>query len=171
MAKIFNKLVRDRIPEIIEASGKTCLTATLSNEAYLHMLDQKLNEELAEYQESKAIEELADLLEVIAAIANASGSSWDHLMQIQEKKRRQRGGFDKRILLMEVSEEPTKRVSSNLPENTGKPWLPESDVLLCEMYDNGSSAKELCEYFKRSRSGIAARLVRLGKIQKRSELS
>ena len=52
MSKVFNKLVRDRIPEIIESSGKTCLTATLSDEAYIHMLDLKLNEELTEYQES-----------------------------------------------------------------------------------------------------------------------
>ena len=77
MAKTYNKLVRDRIPEIIESSGKTCLTATLSEEAYLHMLDQKLEEELSEYQESKSMEELADLIEVIAAVAKARGCSWE----------------------------------------------------------------------------------------------
>ena len=79
MAKTYNKLVRDRIPEIIESSGKTCLTATLSEEAYLHMLDQKLEEELSEYQESKSMEELADLIEVIAAVAKARGCSMDLL--------------------------------------------------------------------------------------------
>ena len=61
----YNKLVRDRIPEIIEASGKRCEYSILSGDAYLHMLDEKLNEELAEYQDSKSMEELADLLEVI----------------------------------------------------------------------------------------------------------
>ena len=48
----YHKLVRDRIPEIIEADGKTCTWETLSEEAYLQLLDKKLNEELAEYQES-----------------------------------------------------------------------------------------------------------------------
>ena len=57
--KTYHKLVRDRIPEIIEADGKTCVCETLSDEAYIRLLDQKLNEELAEYQESKSLEELA----------------------------------------------------------------------------------------------------------------
>ena len=52
--KAYHKLVRDRIPEIIEADGKTCVCETLSDEDYLYLLDQKLNEELAEYQESKS---------------------------------------------------------------------------------------------------------------------
>ena len=58
--KAYHKLVRDRIPEIIEADGKTCVTEILPDEQYLEMLDTKLNEELAEYQESKSLEELAD---------------------------------------------------------------------------------------------------------------
>ena len=57
--KTYHKLVRDRIPEIIEADGKTCVCETLSDEDYISLLDQKLNEELAEYQESKSLEELA----------------------------------------------------------------------------------------------------------------
>lgn len=61
----YHKLVRDRIPEIIEADGKTCTWETLSEVAYIQLLDEKLNEELAEYQESKSLEELADLLEVV----------------------------------------------------------------------------------------------------------
>lgn len=56
--KRYHKLVRDRIPEIIEASGKTCTYETLPDEDYLRLLDEKLNEELAEYQESKSLEEL-----------------------------------------------------------------------------------------------------------------
>ena len=170
MAKTYNKLVRDRIPEIIESSGKTCLTATLSEEAYLHMLDQKLNEELTEYQESKSMEELADLIEVIAAVAKARGCSWEELLRIRNQKRGKRGGFEKRILLMEVSDTPTKKASANLPENSGKPWTSEMDERLCNMFDSGSSAKEMCKYFKRSRGGISARLVRLGKIENRADL-
>lgn len=168
MAKTYNKLVRDRIPEIIESSGKTCLTATLSDEAYIHMLDQKLNEELAEYQESKSMEELADLIEVIAATAKVRGCSWEQLMRIRNEKHSKRGGFEKKILLMEVSDAPSK--NTNIPENSGKPWTPELDQQLCDMFDCGASVKEMCAQFKRSRGGIAARLVRLGKIENRTDL-
>ena len=69
----YNKLVRDRIPEIIEVSGKICATEILSDEAYLRLLDAKLDEELAEYHSDQNIEELADLLEVIYAAAMARG--------------------------------------------------------------------------------------------------
>lgn len=54
----YHKLVRDRIPEIIETDGKTCVWETLSQEDYIRLLDEKLNEELSEYQESKSVEEL-----------------------------------------------------------------------------------------------------------------
>ena len=99
----YNKLVRDRIPEIIEASGKRCVCATLSDEEYLAQLDEKLNEELAEYQESKSMEELADLLEVIRAVAIARGSSIDEVEAIRQDKAVKRGGFEKKILLTEVT--------------------------------------------------------------------
>ena len=61
MEKIYNKLVRDRIPEIIEADGRKCETVILSDEEYIAALDKKLSEELAEYLESGSLEELADL--------------------------------------------------------------------------------------------------------------
>lgn len=102
--RVYNKLVRDRIPEIIEADGKSCITETLSNAQYLEMLDAKLNEELAEYQESKSLEELADLLEVMRAVVNARGWSWEQLEQVRLEKAAQRGGFEKKILLKEVAE-------------------------------------------------------------------
>ena len=98
----YNKLVRNRIPEIIEASGKKCACSTLSDEEYLAMLDAKLNEELAEYQESKSMEELADLLEVIRAVAVARGSSIEEVEVIRREKAAKRGGFEKKILLTEV---------------------------------------------------------------------
>ena len=98
----YNKLVRDRIPEIIEASGKKCACSTLSDEEYLDKLDAKLNEELAEYQESKSMEELADLLEVICAVAAARGSSIEEVEAIRRDKAKKRGGFEKKILLTEV---------------------------------------------------------------------
>ena len=104
MTKVYNKLVRDRIPEIIEADGKTCTTEILSDDRHLQMLDAKLNEELAEYQESKSLEELADLLEVMQAVVKARGWTWEQLEQIRMEKAARRGGFEKKILLREVRE-------------------------------------------------------------------
>ena len=100
----YNKLVRDRIPEIIEASGKSCVTEILSDEDYLKMLDAKLDEELAEYHKDQKVEELADLLEVIRTCAVARGSSVEELERVRTEKAAKRGGFEKRLLLKEVVE-------------------------------------------------------------------
>lgn len=102
--KVYNKLVRNRIPEIIEASGKSCVTEVLTDEAYLKMLDAKLDEELAEYHADQNIEELADLLEVIRACAIARGHSVEELEQVRAEKAAKRGSFEKKILLKEVIE-------------------------------------------------------------------
>ena len=99
-----NKLVRDRIPEIIETSGKTCVTEILSDEDYLRMLDAKLDEELAEYHQDQNIEGLADLIEVIRAAAVARGYSIEELEKVRAEKAAKRGGFEKRILLKEVED-------------------------------------------------------------------
>ena len=99
-----HKLVRDRIPEIIEADGKICIFETLSDADYIDLLDQKLNEELAEYHESKSLEELADLLEVIQAVVKARGWTLEELEQLRADKAARRGGFEKKILLKEVRE-------------------------------------------------------------------
>lgn len=101
-AKAYYKLVRDRIPEIIEADGNICVYETLTDADYMHVLDQKLNEELAEYQESKSLEELADLLEVIQAVVKARGWTWEELEQVRADKAAKRGGFEKKLLLKEV---------------------------------------------------------------------
>ena len=101
---IYNKLVRDKIPEIIESSGKTCTTAILSDGEYIRCIDAKLDEELAEYHKDQNIEELADLLEVIRAAAIARGYSPDELERVRSEKAAERGGFEKRILLKEVFE-------------------------------------------------------------------
>ena len=100
----YNKLVRDRIPEIIESSGKSCTTEVLSTEEYLRMIDAKLDEELAEYHKDQNIEELADLLEVIRAAATARGYTIEDLERVRAEKAAKRGGFEKRILLKEVYE-------------------------------------------------------------------
>ncbi len=100
----YNKLVRDRIPEIIEASGKSCKTVVLDDAEYLRMLDAKLDEELAEYHKDQNIEELADLLEVVYAAAVARGYSVEELERVREQKAQKCGAFQDRILLLEVEE-------------------------------------------------------------------
>lgn len=100
--KHYHKLVRDRIPEIIEAAGRKCTCSVLPEHEYLTLLNVKLNEEVAEYQESGALEELADILEVIRAIAAARGSSVAQVEAIRQAKQEERGGFERRILLEDV---------------------------------------------------------------------
>ncbi len=102
--KKYNKLVRDKIPEIIENEGKTCTISILSEADYIKMLDAKLDEELAEYHRDGSIEELADLMEVIYSVAKAKGCSENELEKIRNEKTSKRGSFDKKILLIEVSE-------------------------------------------------------------------
>lgn len=100
----YNKLVRDKIPEIIESAGKTCKVETLSDEEYLKVVDAKLEEELAEYHRDQNIEELADLMEVIYAAAEARGYSAEELEAVRVSKVENRGAFKKKILLKEVEE-------------------------------------------------------------------
>ncbi len=104
MVRTYNKLVRDKIPEIIESSGKTYIIEVLSDEDYLRALDEKLDEELAEYHRAQSIEELADLLEVIRASAAARGCTIEKLENIRAQKAKERGGFEKKIFLKEVQE-------------------------------------------------------------------
>ena len=98
----YYKLVRDKIPELIEKEGKESVCSILSDEEYLEFLDRKLSEELEEYLEDKSMEELADLLEVMMAVAKARGSSIEEVERIRQQKADKRGGFEKKILLEEV---------------------------------------------------------------------
>ena len=100
----YHKLVRDWIPQIIESTGKQCKTQILSDEQYLQMLDEKLAEELGEYQESHCLEELADLYEVMRAVVQARGWDMDQLEAVRLEKYEKRGGFHRRILLTEVED-------------------------------------------------------------------
>ena len=106
MKKFYQKLVRDRIPEIIESSGNNCVAEILSDEDYLKMLDAKLDEELAEYHADQNIEELADLMEVIRACAMARGYTIEELERVRSDKAAKRGGFEKKILLKEAGRDP-----------------------------------------------------------------
>ena len=98
-----HKLVRDRIPAIIEASGKACVTRTLDDAAYIAALDGKLREELDEYLADGSPEELADLLEVMHAAAEARGHTFDEVEAIRREKADKRGAFRERVWLESVT--------------------------------------------------------------------
>ncbi|MFS0862049.1 phosphoribosyl-ATP pyrophosphohydrolase [Fredinandcohnia sp. 179-A 10B2 NHS] len=106
---IHNKLVRDRIPEIIEKTGKMFSTSILSNDEYIKELKKKSFEELEEYMATtdneSALEELADLLEIIHALAITHNSSIDEIENIRKVKAEKRGGFNEKIFLIEVEDE------------------------------------------------------------------
>lgn len=106
---IHNKLVRDRIPEIIESTGKKFSIKKLTNEEYIKELKNKSREELEEYlnaeNDKDAIEELADLLEIIHALAECHGTTVEEVEEIRQKKAEKRGGFKETIFLIEVEDE------------------------------------------------------------------
>ncbi|MEG3898542.1 MULTISPECIES: nucleoside triphosphate pyrophosphohydrolase [unclassified Microcoleus] len=103
MGKQYNKLVRDRIPEIIRKSGNECEFVILSDAEYCQALRQKLIEEAAEAAEAHGedlVAELADLYEVIDAVMVSFGISGDRLWAEQVKRREARGGFAQKIMLL-----------------------------------------------------------------------
>ena len=100
MSKIvYNKLIRDKVPEAIERTGKAFATHIISEDEYQLYLCHKLHEETTEYLESDDISELADLVEVIHALVKAKGFTWEDLEKIRHEKLAKRGGFDKRLCL------------------------------------------------------------------------
>lgn len=96
----FNKLVRDKIPQIIEAQGEKPVTRVLGRGEFHAALEQKLREETAEYLESKELSELADILEVVYALCEADGHTLGELMDAYGKKHEARGGFRERVFLV-----------------------------------------------------------------------
>lgn len=101
----YKKLVRDKIPEIIEASGGKPITKTLADDEYLRELIKKLKEETEELAEDNSVEELADVQEVILALCEYLGISKEELERAREQKAKQRGAFKKRIYLEGVEGE------------------------------------------------------------------
>ena len=96
----YNKLVRDKIPSLMEAQGKNPQTRVLSQEEYIRCLEGKLDEEVAEFHADHTPEELVDILEVVLALAEDMGCSGEDLLRIYEKKHEARGGFRDRIFLI-----------------------------------------------------------------------
>lgn len=97
--KKYDKLVRDRIPDIIEQDGRKAICHVLSEEEYISELEKKLNEEVQEYQKDKNIEEMADVLEVLYAICEARGYTITDLEVKRKEKVDSRGGFKDKIFL------------------------------------------------------------------------
>ena len=108
MEQIYNKLVRDNIPEIINHNGETPITRILTDEEYKLELERKLNEEYNEVLKTttpeERIEELADMLEIITSLAKLEGKSLEEVIEVKNKKCDKRGGFEKRIFLEKVEE-------------------------------------------------------------------
>lgn len=106
---IYNKLVRDNIPQVIEKTNKKFSTRVLPKEEYIAEVKKKLSEELEEYQEATtneaAVEELADILELIHAAAKIHGATIEQLEEVRRAKAEKRGGFEKRIFLIEVEDD------------------------------------------------------------------
>ncbi len=101
----YNKLVRDKIPEIIKINdGKDCRIRILEDKEYLKQLNSKIKEETKEYLESGEIEELADIEEVIRAILNYKKVSLKQFDEIRKQKVEKRGSFKKRIYLVSIED-------------------------------------------------------------------
>ena len=104
MSKAYNKLVRDKIPEIIQADGKKLKTRILNDEEHLEALLKKLEEEVAELAEARNVEELADVHEVLRALTAALKIHPGELEKVRSDKATKRGGFQQKIFLEEVSD-------------------------------------------------------------------
>ncbi len=104
MITLYNKLVRDRIPEIIQGDAKSCTVRTLDPAAYRQALLEKLVEEAQEVRQTEGdreelVKELADVYEVIDALVKEFDLSREEIESVQKEKREQRGGFEKKLFL------------------------------------------------------------------------
>ena len=100
----YNKLVRDRIPEIIKEKGKIPITHIAGEEEYWKKLKEKLLEEINEFLEENNKEELADILEVIEEICEFKKINKEDLKNLKKEKFEKRGGFKNKIILDEVKD-------------------------------------------------------------------
>jgi len=96
-----SKLVRDKIPEIIEVKGTEPKFHIADDAEYWEKLKRKLLEEVAEWMTSENMEEMADIFEVITAILQTKGWTIEEIIKVQEQKRLERGGFGGKIILDE----------------------------------------------------------------------
>lgn len=100
--KTYNKLVRDKIPEIVRDDGKDCDVEIASKDKHYKLLKEKLIEETEEFLEDENLEELADILEVLFSLSESLGYREEDLLKKREDKKHERGGFKKGIILKKV---------------------------------------------------------------------
>ncbi len=106
MKYTYNKLVRDKIPENINSmEGRKATWRIMSDGEYIKELNKKLLEEAHEFIEENAIEELADVMEVIQSIMRIKNISYEELKNVQQMKREKKGGFSNKIYLVEVEQD------------------------------------------------------------------
>lgn len=111
MTKIYKKLVRDKIPQIIMSRGDTAVTRVLTDEEFLECLTKKLAEEVQEFLSDGTVEELTDIYEVILAILQHMNLTIESFEALRKQKLLEKGGFSERIFLDEV-------IEKDLPETT-----------------------------------------------------
>lgn len=112
MARIYNKLVRDKIPNIITEQGENPVVRILNESEYKNELEKKLYEEYKEVIEAtgdERLEELADMLEVIRTLANLENKHLNDVIEIADKKKEKRGAFEEKIFLEKVIEVEQKK--------------------------------------------------------------
>ena len=98
----YNKLIRDKIPEIINNNGKNFVTHIASDTEYWKSLKEKLKEEVMEFEKDSSEEEFVDILEVLEAIKDFKNFSQNNIEYIKEMKAEERGKFKKKLILDEV---------------------------------------------------------------------
>lgn len=136
----YNKLVRDKIPsEIKKQPGRNCSYFIMNDTEYDKVLDEKLTEELNEYKADHSIEELADLMEVIAATMKFRNISREELNNAMQKKREKKGGFEEKIFLKEVEEAKNEQEELHLKNK---------QLQLLETLNKNSSLNDIQNYFK-----------------------
>ena len=130
--KIYDKLVRDKIPEVIENNGDVAITRIMSDEEYRRELLWKLQEESNEVvnatSREQLIEELADVLEVLKALAKLEDKSMADIIEVAQQKKLIKGGFDKKVFL----EKFYNKKKSHFKENQ------DSDIEMNEIKENNN---------------------------------
>ena len=120
MKYTYNKLVRDKIPENIDSmEGRKANWRIMDDEEYIKELNKKLLEEAHEFIEENAVEELADIMEVIQSIMRVKNISYEELKKVQALKREQKGGFYNRVYLIDVEQD---RVDEREEQEMKKDW-------------------------------------------------
>lgn len=136
----YNKLVRDKIPQNIEALGKKCHYYVLNEEEYKKELDKKLLEEANEFIADHSPEEMADLIEVVEAIKKSHNLKNEEIEKIRLEKKDKKGGFEEKIYLVEVEEENNNEIEDKNKEN--------KQQALWEKLQETDSLREVQQYIK-----------------------